>query len=134
MNRREEPCDLSKGAELKHGVIERGLTLQQDTAQLDDHAEAECQRDGDRTHLCGGYRLSVDDDFCLPTGQPRNLRGLLETGGGSNPRQRRRGGDQREPDPFTLESAHQGHPAPLEQLPVCSGEPARGCEGTRKGC
>jgi hypothetical protein len=122
---------LSESTELKYGVLEGGLTLQQDTAELDDDAEAECQRDGHRTHLCCSHRLSVDEDFCLPTGQPCNLQGLLETSGGSNPGQRLRGRDQREPDPLTLESAHQDYPAALEQLPVGSGESARGCEGTR---
>ena len=132
MHRGEQPGHLPQRAQLEDRVVQRGLPLEQDAAQLEDHAEPERQRHRHRPHLAGDRRVGVDDDLGLAAAQPGDLDRLLEALGRADPRDVLRRGDQREPDPLALEAPDQGHPAALEQLPLGSGESAGGGEGTGK--
>ena len=88
MNRREKPGDLTQGPELEHGVVERGLSLEQDAPELQHHAETERQRHGHRAHLFRYQGVGVDDDLGLAAGEPGHLDRGLEAGGRPHPGQR----------------------------------------------
>ena len=130
MDRGEQPGNLAQGPELEHRIVERGLALEEDAAELDHDAEAQRQRHRDGAHFLRHQRVGVDDHLGLPAGQPGHLDRALEALGRAYPGDRLRRGDQAEPDPLALKAADQGNPAALEQLSVGTGEPASGCKGT----
>jgi hypothetical protein len=132
MHRGEQPGHLSQRPELEDGVVERGLPLQQDAAELEHDAEAERQRHGHGPHLAGHRGVGVDDDLGLAAAQAGHFLRGVEILPGPHPRELLRRGDQREPDELTLEPAHQGHAAALEQLSLGAGEATSGGKGTGK--
>jgi hypothetical protein len=133
VHRREQPRDLAQRAELEGGIVEGGLTLEQDAAQLEDDGEPVRQRQRHLSKPRRDRRLSRDDDFGLAALEACDLDGLCEAPGrphaGDDPRR----GVDREPDLFGLEPADQRVTASLKELGVRSGEAARGGERARQG-
>ena len=85
MNRRKKAGDLTQGPELEHSVVQRGLSLEQNTPELQHHAETERQRHRHGAHLFRCQGVGVDDHLGLAAGQACHLEPILEPRGGPHP-------------------------------------------------
>jgi hypothetical protein len=120
---------LTQGAELKHRVVQGGLSFQQNASQLQDDAEPKCQRHRHRPHLLGRQGVGVDEHFGLTASESGHLDRVLEPLCGAYPGEPLGRRAERKPDAFTLKTADQRDAATLKQLSLGSREPTGCCEG-----